>query len=298
MTKPVEDDEFWRLALMSNEQRKVEAAPNYDDDEPDVTITQGANKRLKTYNLPDDITLSVSNLAESEGVMSPLGAQAWHASSLLAAYLIHHKDSLLRGTTVKDHDIHCMELGSGAVGLSGMTLAAVLNNLYSDASVLLTDLATERGVLETLQDNVSRNEHVFPNIDVRVQALDWNDFTDSEYVPSLPPFDFVIGSELIYTTETAVACAAVVTRLLHDNPNLMILIIQVVDRPGFETHFLPLLRQEFDVCVEQPLDAELHDAASTIVASVGDQLGGTLDRFAYGSCWIRRRAMISDPIGG
>jgi len=279
---------------MSCEERQTSLSRNDDDDDdtdPDESIQRV--KRLKTYSLSSGITLKVSSLAESEGIMSPLGAQAWHASSLLAAYLILHQDSLFENT-IRDEEIHCLELGSGAVGLSGMALAAVLDKTYPHSSILLTDLTSESGILENLQENVQRNKPSYPNGDVRVQPLDWNDYTDHESAPSLPSLDLVVGSELVYTEETAIACAAVITRLLHDNPNLTVLIIQVTDRPGFETHFLPLLQTNFVVRVQQPLDAELHEAASRTVAGVGEQLGGTLDRFAYGACWIRRRTEIDN----
>lgn len=289
MTKPFgEDDEFWALALMSTEDR---TSHRIGDDEGETYIDEvHSSQRLKTYSLPCGITLAVSSLPQNEGIMSPLGAQAWHASSLLAAHLVLHKDELFKNMS-NSHDFNCLELGCGSVGLSGMTLAAVLNGICCiiHASVWLTDLPDD-GILDNLRKNVIRNEAMFPNVTLRVEPLDWVDFTTNNVsVPTLPPLDLVIGSELVYTEETAVACAAVVTRLLQDNPNLLVVIIQVMDRPGFETNFLPLLQKNFDVRIQQPLDAELHEAASRIVASVGDQLCGTLDRFAFGSCWIKRR---------
>jgi hypothetical protein len=142
--------------------------------------------------------------------------------------------------------------------------------------------------LKNLQNNVNRNKSSFPSIDVHVQPLDWRDYTSDTCGSSLPPLDLVIGSELIYTEETARSCAAVVMHLLQVNPTLLILILQVTDRPGFETHFLPLL-YDLHVRIQQPLDAELHEAAALVVASAGDKLGGTLDRFAYGLCWIKRK---------
>lgn len=280
-----EEDEFWKLALMSGEDRKLSSHSGDDNDESgNEAADTGSLSRLKTYSLPNGITLEVSSLAENDGVMSPLGAQAWHASSLLACYIILHQDTLFADMD-KNHGLHCLELGSGAVGIAGMTLATVLSDICpaNCASVLLTDLASEEGILDTLAQNVSRNKNLFSNVNVRVDPLNWNDFRNSETVPSMPLLDLVVGSELVYTEETAVACAAVVTRLLRDNPKLLALIIQVTDRPGFETHFLPLLKG-FDVRVEQPFDCDLHETASRIV-----EFGGTLDRFAYGACWIRSK---------
>lgn len=275
-----EEDEFWRLALAASQPLNHDDS---DDDESDDDGNLQSTTRLETYALPSGITFTVSSLAETEGIMSPLGAKAWHASSLLSIYLILHHDRLFKDVT-NGHDIHCLELGSGAVGLSGMTLAAVLNGICPrHATVLLTDLAQD-GILTNLEANACRNKSMFPQVNVQVQPLDWNDYRDNEAVPSLPSVDLVLGSELVYTDDTAVACAAVVTRLLRDNPKLVVLIIQVMDRPGFETTCLPILQKDFEVRVEQPLDAELHDLASSVVV-----LGGTLDRFVYGACWIRNK---------
>lgn len=290
MTSASEDeDEFWRLALEDYRDRPSFGARDVSHDAAEPSDVEGFQSahRLKTYSLPSGIELTVSSLAESEGVMSPLGAQAWHASSLLAAYFILHNDTLFNKSSAKeDHHMRCLELGSGAVGLSGMALATVLSEMYPHASVLMTDLESEIGVLENLQENVKRNRSLYPNVDVKVEAVDWNDYIEVETIPESPlqPLDLVVGSELVYTEETAIACAGIVAHLLRSNPNLLVLIIQVTDRPGFETHFLPILQQDFDVRVEQPLDSDLHAAASGMV-----QLGGTLDRFAYGACWISNR---------
>ena len=297
MTNPSRQlDEFWTIAL-SDETPPNNGRHEENDEDPFLDSPQVA-QRLKTYSLPDGITLTVSCLPQREGIWSPLGAQAWHASSLLASYLIiaHRDDDLVHIVleTIKSGNKHVtvLELGSGAVGLSGMTLATVLENTNChSASVLLTDLPHD-GILENLQDNVNRNKvSSFPNIDVQVQPLDWRDYIRgcAETVPSLPPLDLVIGSELVYTEETARCCAAIVTRLLKDNPKLLIVIIQVMDRPGFELHFLQPLLNDFEIRIQQPIDAELHEVATRIVASAGDQVGGTLDRFAYGICWVRRK---------
>jgi hypothetical protein len=276
-------DDFWTIAMSG----EVPPKHNERDNEGLFENLQVARGRgLKTYSFPDGIALNVSSMPQTEGIWSLLGAQAWHASSLLACYLISHQDALFEKIKSDDY-ITVLEIGSGAVGLSGMTLAALFEDSNSSASVLLTDLP-EDGILNNLQNNVNRNKSSFPNIDVQVQPLDWGDYINATSAPSLPPLNLVIGSELVYTEETACSCAAVVTHLLQNNPKLLIVILQVMDRPGFEAHFLPLLH-DLDVRIQQPLDAELHEAASLIVASAGDQLVGTLDRFAYGLCWIRRK---------
>jgi predicted nicotinamide N-methyase len=285
-------DDFWTIALSGDGEAPPKSERGGDGEHENensfVDDVLQVARGLKTYSLPDGIVLNGSSLPQTEGIWSPLGAQVWHASSLLACYLISHRAALFEQVKSDDH-VTVLEIGSGAVGLSGMALAAVFESSNRSASVLLTDLP-EDGILKNLQNNVNRNKSSsFPSIDVQVQPLDWGDYINATSVPSLPQLDLVIGSELIYTEETARSCAAVVTHLLQkNNPKLLIVILQVTDRPGFETHFLPLLH-DLHVRIQQPLDAELHEAASLLVASAGDKLVGTLDRCAYGLCWIRRK---------
>ena len=290
MTGHSEEDDFWRVAMSGDETALSDRHYDETDDESSRTGQQAPS--LKTYLFPNGVTLEVSTLPETQGIFSPLGSQAWHASLLLASYLISRQDFIFENSLLPGNIITALELGSGAVGLSGLTLAAVLGKICPSANVLLTDLP-EYGILTNLQDNVTRNQTAFPNVNVQVQPLNWMDYSASNTsVPHLPPLDLVVGSELVYTRETATACAAVVTRLLQDNPMLVVLIVQVMDRPGFKTHFLPLFQEQFHVRIDHPLNENLHDMASEIVASSAEvqHLAGSLDRSAYGACWIRQNA--------
>ena len=178
---------------------------------------------------------------------------------------------------------------------------------------------------------------------VSVERLDWNEVSSWTTPPShrnnqdknktrlVPDWwqtttstttRFVVGSELIYSLETAEACATCVRTLLShstvESP-VVALVVQCTSRPGW-SEFVDQLRQSTAVStnddnddddqvhrfkdsssctttttrttqqwlqvVEQPLtDWECHDVAQTMVP-----WGGSLDpRFEYGLCLVTTR---------
>lgn len=284
-------DEFWAIALLSRDE--CAQCPNHhNEDDTDAQQVDSAPEKLKTYKLEGGISLHVSELPEQEGVYSPLGAHAWHASILLGTYLIRNLSNVLPRDPDNTDELTALELGSGAVGVSGIVLAAALSTKHKHATVMLTDVP-DSDILNHLRTNVNRNQYLFTdNVNVHVQALDWMEYLCSTETPAalLPPLQLVIGSELVYSKETAHGCASIVARLLKDNPKLVVMILQVMDRPGLETDFLPnLTLAGFHVSIQQPLDAELHERASLALGN--EKLGGTLDRFAYGLCTIQNKPM-------
>jgi hypothetical protein len=101
----------------------------------------------------------------------------------------------------------------------------------------------------------------------------------------------VIGSELVYTTETARACANSVAFLLERYPRLLVVIIQVIHRDGWSNVFLPLLREHDAssnttttrniVIHEECIPVDCDTMARGMIPA-----GGTLDRFDFGACYI------------
>lgn len=284
-----------------------------------------------------------------------------------------------------------LELGSGAVGLSGLACAAGLEYYHSNHSetrgmikekekrnnkvpfeVILTD--NDRDVLIQLQKNVDDNRHViFPSMDllrssttsvattaaastttttmipennleqtskmsqISVHYLDWSDvdcngttnmtskgnISDSKRNKKLSfelkndDIQLVIGSELVYTKETAIAFIHIVTELIKKNPNVEIWVVQVTDRFGWNEIVLPTFMDDdntdinddksdyrrdddFDnddthkqessdsasgsIRIERvPIPFEVYEMASTMIP-----MGGTLDRHAYGAYCIYR----------
>ena len=118
------------------------------------------------------------------------------------------------------------------------------------------------------------------------QHLDWNDYSSHQHTSSL---QLVIGSELVYSQETAHACAQVVLSILHQHPDVLVFILQVTDRDGWKNVFLPALRGHADIkVVEEPMeDFSLHQVGSQLIPP-----GGTLDRFAFGGCFIFSKSSL------
>jgi hypothetical protein len=113
---------------------------------------------------------------------------------------------------------------------------------------------TNSTCLESVEDNVETNvtriqgEHhqiSLPNFSV--QMLDWNEGYSSDAFEKL---HLVVGSELVYTKETAEACASVVRSLLREHLDILILIVQITDRDGWNNVFLPTLRLDSNILVE------------------------------------------------
>jgi hypothetical protein len=290
-------DEFWTVAL----QRDVTTRAFEDDvdsAEDHATGSLANCVELRCEKVPP-FTLKLCSLPLMDGVFSPLGAQAWYGSALLAALLL---TSILPttfeidpGRRIQLHleafsDISALELGSGAVGLSGLALGWMLihrprqpTRLYQRDCVVLTDNDTD--VLQQLQDNVRLNVDNMNNsvLDVaipeyHVKYLDWSDGYSSS-----PPLQLVVGSELVYTAETALACAHIVTCILERNSSALVAIVQVADRDGWSTVFLPTLRTHGGLCVDEvPLrDATVHEDASRMI-----QQGGTMDRLDFVVCYV------------
>jgi predicted nicotinamide N-methyase len=292
MSQDNEQDEFWKVALYSGERDVF--VQNESDDEGDYNV---AGVKVSSYelSLPErKVSLKLSPLPLTDGIWSPLGANAWYASALLAAILLQPEESRIQKhlDKVPDQNISCLELGSGAVGLSAMALGLMLSQRQGMHRVCLTD--NVEYVLNQLKSNVETNvariqsEHhqiVLPTFSV--QMLDWNEGYSSDAFEQL---HLVVGSELVYTKETAEACASVVRSLLREHPDLLILIVQITDRDGWNNVFLPTLLLDSNILMEVTItDASLHETASQMMI----HQGGVLDRLDFGACYISRKSNLT-----
>ena len=198
-------------------------------------------------------------------------------------------------------DVTALELGSGAVGMAGLSLAWQLRHQQQrpggrHARVILTD--HEPAVLRQLQDNVTRNQHVYLNddcngdgeslmttVECQVASLDWGHHHDAASWNALLGcrLDLIFGSELVYTPETATACRDCILSLTERFPLCLVCIVQIVDREGWRTIFLPGLRQAGLFVVEQAVDVDCDAAANAMM-----KRGGSLDRFDFGICYMSR----------
>ncbi len=308
-----EDDGFWAVAMGNN----CEMAWDESDDENeefDEASTKAVSYRIPSVGIDDSPTiLRMRPLPPSDGIWSPVGADAWYASALLASIL------LLKPTEESGGDIQhpfarmfasgssnlsegssyiILELGSGAVGLPGFVCAVALERqlklqqlttLESNWRVLLTD--NDSRVLQQLQRNLDENKSTLlsstATVDVQVATWDWKENHPASGLMSTDEVVLVIGSELVYTQETANACIQLLLRLLEQYPNVEIWISQVSDRFGWWETVVPTLVKN-QICVDSvPIPMESHNLAATMIP-----MGGTLDRHAYGIFCIHRKKNI------
>ena len=320
-----EEDPFWEIALDHN---KYESRGRqvYCFDHDDTVPLQG---KITKYQLPNSsVSLELAPIATEDGIWAPVGADAWYASALLTV-LIMREVSLRKEDTDEDEDrifnkrivatssnrnsnnIRVLELGSGAVGLSGIAFAAALaqqETRFPCWTVTLTD--NDKTLLKQLEENVlsnmssiipSSDNNVSENRSIQVKQLDWDDDDDSYFVSSddddddefesnnkgVLSVDVVIGSELAYTEETANALVKIILKLLGRNPNVQIWIVQVTDRYGWSEIVIPVLESQKNnhIKIEKiPLTCDVHEQASKMIQMGG--VGGMGDRFAFGAVCI------------
>jgi hypothetical protein len=288
-----------------------------DDDEENDQVdysTKATSYRISTRIHEDGechtTTLRLRPLPPIDGVCSPVGADAWYASALMASLFLVDKDAdnpIFRhpfskifsskpndGTTKGCNTI--LELGSGSVGLSGFVCAMALHDYlrhkicdvtFRDRAwkVLMTD--NDVPVLEQLERNLKANQSVLrgassssklaTGVQVEVAFWDWKDDQPSHGLnPEEDNVHLVVGSELVYTKETGDACVKLLLLLLRQYPDVEIWIVQVSDRYGWWEVVVPTLHQN-EICVDTiPIAPEIHDMAMGLVA-----MGGALDRHAY-----------------
>eukprot|EP00533_Pseudo-nitzschia_delicatissima_P012326 CAMPEP_0197269730 /NCGR_PEP_ID=MMETSP1432-20130617/5981_1 /TAXON_ID=44447 /ORGANISM="Pseudo-nitzschia delicatissima, Strain UNC1205" /LENGTH=344 /DNA_ID=CAMNT_0042734935 /DNA_START=101 /DNA_END=1135 /DNA_ORIENTATION=- len=330
-----EQDPFWEIALNydgsdnSGNYKHGDDEGDGDSDEEDDEIFGG---KAKIYRLPNSsLSLELAPLASDDGVWSPVGDHAWYSSALLTCLILQgmsavnnedHDGDNEKGIKVVDDltggigwdqfeagkDIRILELGSGAIGLPGISFAAALSQrpeLFPSWTVSLTD--NDMSLLKQLESNVRSN--IAPNKinlsntgdgveslgkkSVNVEYLDWdiesNDASDENVKKTkrnnpdaLLSADIVIGSELVYTRETGLALVKILFALLDRNPAVKIWIVQVTDRYGWKEIVIPTLESKKNIMIESiPLTYDVHEIASTMIP-----MGGALDRYAFGAFCI------------
>lgn len=132
---------------------------------------------------------------------------------------------------------------------------------------------------------VARQESLSAAPRMVIHHLDW---TETTLCFDLCNIDLVIGSELVYTPETATSCFAIARELLRCNRDILIVLVEIADRPGWHDTFVPLLVESggFDVeCANVPVEIHQHAAAYRHV-----ERGGTLnDLQDYEVCLISNK---------
>jgi hypothetical protein len=253
------------------------------------------------------ITLNLQGLPmiHDNGVQTGVGARGWYNSAVLSAMLIlgheelHQDLQLSKNTAV-------LELGAGAIGLVGMTMAWILSQQQhsssssseskSKSTIFLTDNDPEcleqlernsESVLRSLQEyhhpmhggaqgeesNISMS--LLPEITTKF--LDWEQHSLSQAVLVEHPIDLVVGAELAYTMNNALALQ--VAKILELNPNAVVWIVQFPRNGWFQVFQMQLKQKNPNIRIKKISPEQVHDQVHALAQSIMPTpiMGGDLD---------------------
>ena len=206
-------------------------------------------------------------------------------------------DACFHKHTNENNGILELGSGMGIVGLSAAATALSVyserqtNDCCSTARVVLSDLNNKQ-ILSQLQNNIHANLDAIvaasnkPDseknlLTITAKACDWMDVSTSLNADADISFDkknnfpcarfnLILGSALVYFPEHASACANTLFYYLTSRESIesdttsedsamerKAIILQLVDRCGFSTHFLPRCRSLGLTITSQDLDPEL-----------------------------------------
>ena len=154
--------------------------------------------------------------------------RVWRGAQLLLRYLKSEADSL----GLLAPNVRILELGSGA-GWLGLSLAVALPNIH----ITLSELEC---AVPALKAQINRVNKLHPGIGgrVRVLELDWSDIPDAAKDGK---WDFIIGSELLYSDATLRALPRAMAAL--SGPSTRTLYVHV---PGRKASVDAALHGEFE----------------------------------------------------
>jgi Lysine methyltransferase len=353
-----ESDDFWKIACLYDNKNPSNSIVVVDDGGDDEHLKESVSSSTSSlYKLDISpfgrIDLNLTPILPSpplltihvdDDVVPILGADVWYGSAILSALFqqincYEGEENVIQSylnqyfynnrNDTSSTMINILELGSGAVGLTGIVVGLSINgyidqiisqkrheNYHSkkmNCRVILTD--HEPNVMQQLQYNIKSTilnlEEQFPYTDLPeyiVHNLDWNDDTfvlngdictsssssssNCCHVKDQQQLQLVIGSELIYNHETAHACIKIVLQLLRDHPNVLVVLVQMTDREGWDTIFLPTLlyqqQSKLNIVMESSiLRSDLYELACKLI-----QPGGTLNPLCdYTICYIRNETV-------
>ena len=290
-------DPFWECALNFNddgkewitahgEQQGDPFCESQADWNEEIEMSQNFNfpgipskEKLDHSACLDTIEVRIREMRGS-GVFDSIGGELWEAALLLCAELITctYKEEYIYGSV--------LELGSG-VGLCGFFLLQLKMNIMDDlklhastrGEICMTDydhrvLRNLRSTLETLRciDSKPSSRQIDSFlVNVSVKKFDWFYPAESLLGDSVyTRFDYVIGSDLVYNNEHALALSEIIYILLTANGAKCkaVTIIQMKDRPGFD-RFLLLLNSKRGLSVSvESISPDLYLHAQSMKCSL------------------------------
>lgn len=299
------DDDFWSIALTSESPfNKQESDDENDENEATKKSFSFAIPAPKANLTEEPLTILI-RLNNGRGVLDDVSGIPWDASLILAGYLYgtHEGRSLCYNACSCTNSGGILELGSG-LGLTGLAATAAAMKFGTHEERILRIVLTDRNdhcILSHLKENVdlnvsryhSVNEHTLTN--VSVEACDWMevsihlrtiakeqqmDTKDTKYNFPQGQFHLILGSALIYVPEHAIECADTIYYYLSDISSYSMehtsyelkrqaIIVQLPDRSGFATHFLPR-------CQELGLNVVCEEVSEELIEIVESGLKKTI----------------------
>jgi hypothetical protein len=244
-------------------------------------------------------------LLTDEGQQTPIGGRGWYSSAVLSAMLLCGHDRLHRdlfSSTTKRQMM--IELGSGSLGLSGITLAWIMAQKQQQQQqqqrtgrkikIVLTDYdpdvlgQLEQNVDDTnrrLKDYFARSSFdVVSSVELTSAHLDWTEYDreqpllvgagggedeDKKYTVT-----FVCGAALVYTEETE-SCVDQIAKILQQNPQAAVWVVQW-PRNGWFPLLQIQLQQVYGCTVEKfsvtDIHPQIHDLANTFMPAQQNEL--------------------------
>lgn len=193
------DDLLWECAMQDNRSRDRELT--YRDIEHHEMIFKQDSCEFNSY---ENSSCQVNNASSTvviqevmgEGVMGLIGGEVWEASLLLAVYMLKNEEFL--------SNRRILELGSGT-GLPLLFFLTFCCLRNTNCDIIFSDNDSEilSNLVVTLREHYSSKNECSPShCKVRVEHLDWSDFSSnkdlSEKCKRIAPHT-IVGSALCYS---------------------------------------------------------------------------------------------------
>lgn len=216
-----------QIQVASNESSQSAAANSAGNDDDTITqydLSNGIVLELATQ-LPRDLSDGGESDAYGDNSNDGTFSLPWQSGLELA----RRWNEISLDTRPK----RILELGSGSLGLVGMSFAAEMQSkLAENAVVVLTDLPT---AMPLLKFNIDLNKAKLPPGLLQARSLRWTIDNDDQST-SEPPYDCLLGSDLLYNEEFIPHLVATTKRYLHPTRGVFILAVRW-RKPDIERQF-------------------------------------------------------------
>eukprot|EP00980_Cylindrotheca_fusiformis_P021430 scaffold8288_cov129-Cylindrotheca_fusiformis.AAC.8 len=255
----------------------------FSDDDKNVPSSSTSAQR--------EITLDLQGLPmiHDDGVQTGVGARGWYNSAVLSAMMILGHEEMHRDLKLQSKpNMSVLELGAGALGLVGMTMAWILSQNHQQVSaskVLLTDNDPEclqqldrnvESVFASLQDyhrSMNSMEHgeesksCMPLLpEITTSLLDWDDHNVDQAALMGHEIDLVVGAELAYTTNNSLALQ--VAKILELHPKAVVWIVQFPRNGWFQVFQMQLKQKNPNICIHKIAPDSVHDEVHTLAQRI------------------------------